>query len=147
MALCIGLGACSEFRDRMDGYPTEDQVLDLHTASSNDIADALNQIADLALLGDDWEFEDPHDACTVRVVAADAAQEHTLNLRGARFAITRDHADAPYYATLHHGDHPVRDAQGQPLRLFETSSYPTVFFAEGYLRALAQRCEASAAQR
>nr|WP_174862544.1 hypothetical protein [Comamonas jiangduensis] len=43
----------------MSGYPTQDTALNVETASSNEIADALSQLSRIAVLGDDWEFLTP----------------------------------------------------------------------------------------
>lgn len=144
-ACSLGLLACSDFQERLGGYPTTDTVLHLDSASSNQIADALNQLSRIAVLGDDWEFLDPQDPCTMQVIDQRASHNLVLNLRGARFALHRDAGSGDYYATLQHGDTLVRGPDQQPLRLFETSSYQHVFFAEGYLQALAQKCALSLA--
>ncbi|WP_260675144.1 hypothetical protein [Comamonas aquatica] len=47
----LGLLACSDFQERLGGYPTTDTVLHLDSASSNQIADALNQLSRIAVLG------------------------------------------------------------------------------------------------
>lgn len=137
------LTACSDLRERMsDGYPTQDTVIDRETATPNQLADALNQIARLSLIGDDWEFEDEHDRCTVSVKEGDTRHERRLSLRDASFAIQRDKSSGKYYAVLRNREQVHLDHDGTALRLFETDSYQGVFIAEGYLMALAQKCAA-----
>lgn len=142
-ALCASLLACGDFRERLSGYPTQDTVVHLDRASSNEIADALSQMAHIAVLGDDWEFMDPQDLCTVHVIDASAAQPLALDLRDAQFTLRRDAMHQRYYATMQHGDTPVLGQDQQPLRLFEGHTYHDVFFAEGYLQALARKCRHS----
>jgi len=137
------LTACSDFRERLtDGYPTQDTVIDKDTATPNQLADALNQIARLSLIGDDWEFEDERDHCRVSVKEGDTRHERQLNLRDADFAIQRDKASGKYYAVLRNREQVHLDHDGTPLRLFETDSYHGLSIAEGYLMALAQKCAA-----
>lgn len=133
--------ACSDFQDRFKGYPKEDTVINLESATSNEIADALSRLAHIAVVGDDWEFLDPDDLCTVHVIDQAANQQWPLQLRGAQFALHRDSRTQNYYAIMKHGKTPALGPAGQPLRLFETASYHDVFFAEGYLQALAEKCE------
>lgn len=137
--------ACSDFHERFSGYPTQDTVIQLDRASSNEIADALSQMAHIAVLGDDWEFVDPHDLCTVHVIDKTATHNIALDLKHAQFALLRDADKTSYYAILKYGDAPVLDADHKPLRLFEAEAYHDVFFAEGYLQALASKCEKSLA--
>lgn len=144
-ALAIAaLTGCSDFRERLtDGYPTADTVIDPATATPNQLADALNQIARLSLIGDDWEFEDASDRCTVTVMEGDTRLERRLSLRNASFAIQRDKESGKYYATLKNNGQVRLDHDGSPLRLFETDSYHGLSIAESYLMALAQKCLAS----
>lgn len=147
MALAA-LTACSDFRERLtDGYPTNDVVIDKDTATPNQLADALNQIARLSLLGDDWEFEDASDRCTVTVLEGDTLLERRLSLKQARFEIQRDKGSGKYYAILRNRDQVQLDHDATPLRLFETDSYHGLSIAEGYLMALAQKCAASLVPR
>lgn len=145
---CVGaivatgcLIACGDVHERMQGYPSKDTVLNLDTATPNQIADALSQLARISTVGDDWEFLDPEDTCTVHVIDKAANSQHPLDLRGASFSIHRDMQKQHYYTTMKNGDVVVQDAQHQPLRLFQGETYHDVFFAEGYLLALAQKCE------
>lgn len=145
---CVGavglswfLVACGDVHERMQGYPSQDTVLNLDTATPNQIADALSQLARISTVGDDWEFLDPEDTCTVHVIDKAAATQRPLDLRGARFSIHRDRQKQRYYTTMKNGNVVVQDAQQQPLRLFQGETYHDVFFAEGYLQALAQNCE------
>lgn len=142
-ALSWSLCACSELQERFSGYPKEDTVLNLETASSNEIADALSQLSRIAVVGDDWEFLDPHDMCTVHVIDNAANQSLPLQLQGAQFALHRDAISHKYYAVIQHGQQTVLNHQQQPLRLFEANSYHDVFFAEGYLQELAKKCQHS----
>lgn len=138
------LTACSELRERLvDGYPTEDAVIDIQSASPNRLADGLNQIAKLSLIGDDWEFENENDRCTITVVEGDTRHARTLSLKEASFAIRRDKAGGKYYATLQNRDRMHLDHDGSALRLFETDSFHGLSIAESYLMALAQKCTAS----
>lgn len=132
--------ACSDFQERLNGYPKADTVIHVESATPNEIADALSRLARITVAGDDWEFLNPDDLCTVHVVDQAAQKEWPLNLQGAQFALHRDPHTQNYYAIMKHGDEPALGADGQPLRLFETHSYHDVFFAEGYLQALAQKC-------
>lgn len=142
------LTACSDFRERVsEGYPTSDTVIDTATATPNQLADALNQIARLSLIGDDWEFEDESNRCTVTVMEGDTRLERRLSLRNASFAIQRDKASGKYYATLKNNGQVRLDHDGTPLRLFETDSYHGLSIAESYLMALAQKCTASLVPR
>ena len=141
IGVCWALAACGEVFERMQGYPSEDTVLNLETATPNQIADALSQLARISTVGDDWEFLDPEDTCTVHIIDKAANSQRPLDLRSARFSIHRDKQSQHYYTTMTHGDDVVLDAQSQPLRLFEGATYHDVFFAEGYLLALAQKCE------
>lgn len=143
IALCASLLGCSDFQERLGGYPTSDTVINLETASSNEIADALSQLARIAVIGDDWEFFDENDMCTVHVLDKSAKQSIALNLKGAKFALLRDTSSLKYYAIMKHGEEPVLDEHHAPLRLFETDTYHDVFFAEGYLQALARKCQKS----
>jgi len=143
VSLC--LSACGDFHERFQGYPSQDTVLNLDTATPNQIADALSQLARISTVGDDWEFLNPEDNCTVHVIDKAADSQRQLDLRGASFAIHRDMQTQQYYTTMKHGDDLVQDPQQRPLRLFEGDTYHDVFFAEGYLLALAQRCEKSRA--
>lgn len=140
-ALCSSLSACSDLQERLGGYPKEDTVLNLETASSNEIADALSQLSRIAVVGDDWEFLDPHDMCTVHVIDNAAKQILPLRLQGAQFALHRDAVSHKYYAVIQHSGQTVLDHKQQPLRLFEADSYHDVFFAEGYLQELAKKCQ------
>lgn len=136
--------ACSDFRERLaDGYPTEDVVIDTDAATPNQLADALHQIARLSLIGDDWEFEDQRDHCTVTVKEGDTRTERRLSLGDASFAIQRDKASGKYYAVLGNRGRLHLDHDGTALRLFETDSYHGLSIAESYLMALAQKCTAS----
>lgn len=146
-ALCASLLACSDFQERLEGYPKNDTVINLETATSNEIADALSQLSRIAVVGDDWEFFDANDMCTVHVIDKSAGQSIPLNLNGAKFALHRDVGKLKYYAIMKHGEQPVLDAHQAPLRLFETDTYHDVFFAEGYLQALAKKCQKSIMQR
>lgn len=146
IALSSSLLACGDFHERFSGYPTQDTVIHLDTASSNEIADALSQLAHIAVIGDDWEFVDPNDMCTVHVIDHSAQHDLPLDLKNAKFALLRDASHQRYYAIMKHGDEAVLDKDGLPLRLFEADTYHDVFFAEGYLQALAKRCEKSLAQ-
>lgn len=140
------LTACSEFRERLvDGYPTEDVVIDTRTASPNELADALNQIAKLSLIGDDWEFENEKDRCTITVVEGDTRHARTLSLKEATFTIRRDKDSGKYYATLKNSGQVRLEHDGSALRLFETDSYHGLSIAESYLMALAHKCTASLA--
>lgn len=143
IALCSSLLACGEFHERLDGYPTQDTVIHLDTATPNEIADALSQLAHLSVLGEDWEFVNPHDMCTVHVIGPSGSDELALQLKGAQFDLRRDAHHQRYYAIMLHDGVPVLDANHQPLRLFEADTYHDVFFAEGYLQALAKQCEKS----
>lgn len=145
IALSSSLLACSDFHERLSGYPTQDTVIHLEQASSNEIADALNQLARIAVIGDDWEFVDPSDMCTVQVIDQSANDDLALDLKGAQFELQRDARQQSYYAIMKHGDVPVLGTDKQPLRLFEADSYHDVFFAEGYLQALAKKCQKSLA--
>ena len=145
-ALSVSLMACNDFQDRLSGYPKEDTVINVESATSHEIADALSQLSHVAVAGDDWEFLDPNDLCTVHVVDQGAKQAWPLQLLGARFALHRDSRTQDYYAIMKHGDVPALGPDGQPLRLFETHSYHHVFFAEGYLQALAHKCAHSQPQ-
>jgi hypothetical protein len=143
LASCT-LTACSEFRERLvDGYPTEDVVIDKDKATPNELADALNQIAKLSLIGDDWEFENEDDRCTITVVEGDTRNARTLSLKDATFSIRRDKHSGKYYATISNRDRVRLDHDGSALRLFETDSYHGLSIAESYLMALAQKCTAS----
>ena len=133
LTLAAGLVGCGDFQARMSGYPTQDTALNLETASSNDIADALSQLSRIAVIGDDWEFFDPQDACTVHVIDKSAQANIPLNLIGAEFDLQRDAHTKNYFATMKHGTSTVLGPDQAPLRLFETSAYHDVFFAEGYL--------------
>lgn len=147
-AALAALSACSEFRERLtEGYPTADVVIDTATATPNQLADALNQIARLSLLGDDWEFEDESNRCTVTVMEGDTRLERRLSLRQATFEIRRDKASGKYYAVLKNNDQLRLDRDGTPLRLFETDSYHGLSIAESYLTALAQKCTSSLVPR
>lgn len=138
------LTACSDFRERVvSGYPTDDVVIDTRTASPNQLADALNQIAKLSLIGDDWEFENEKDRCTITVVEGDTRQSRLLGLKDATFAIRRDKDSGKYYATLKNNGQVRLDHDGSALRLFETDSYHGLSIAESYLMALAHKCTAS----
>lgn len=142
------LAACSDFRERVvSGYPTADVVIDTRTASPNQLADALNQIAKLSLIGDDWEFENEKDRCTITVVEGDTRHARTLSLKEAAFAIRRDKDSGKYYATLKNSGQVRLDHDGSALRLFETDSYHGLSIAESYLMALAQKCAASLVPR
>lgn len=142
------LTACSDFRERVsEGYPTADTVIDTATATPNQLADALNQIARLSLIGDDWEFEDESNRCTVTVMEGDTRLERRLSLKSASFAIQRDKDSGKYYATLKNDGQVRLDHDGSPLRLFETDSYHGLSIAESYLMALAQKCAASLVPR
>lgn len=143
IALSSSLLACSDFHERFSGYPTQDTVVHLEKASSNEIADALSQLARIAVIGDDWEFVDPNDICTVHVIDKNADHNLALDLKDAQFALLRDADNQRYYAIMKHGDVPVLDAEHNPLRLFEADTYHDVFFAEGYLQALARKCQKS----
>lgn len=143
IALSASLLACGDFHERFAGYPTQDTVIHLDTASSNEIADALSQLAHIAVIGDDWEFLDAHDMCTVHVIDQSASHNMALDLKGAQFSLLRDASHQRYYAIMKHGDAPLLGADSQPLRLFEADTYHDVFFAEGYLQALAKRCQKS----
>lgn len=145
IALSSSLLACGDFHERFNGYPTQDTVVHLDKASSNEIADALSQLAHIAVIGDDWEFVDPHDRCTVHVIDKGAAHNLALDLKDAQFALLRDANHQRYYAIMKHGDVPVLGADRKPLRLFEADTYHDVFFAEGYLQALAKKCQKSLA--
>ena len=145
VSCCVMLSACGDIQDRLQGYPSQDTVLNLDTATPNQIADALSQLARISTVGDDWEFLNPQDNCTVHVFDHKAKSQRPLDLRGASFAIHRDSQTQQYYTTMKHGDLDVLDPQNQPLRLFAGDTYHDVFFAEGYLLALAQRCEKSRA--
>ncbi|MBQ0131358.1 MAG: hypothetical protein KBT18_04050 [Comamonas sp.] len=140
------LMACSDFQDRFNGYPKEDTVINVESATSNEIADALSHLSRITVAGDDWEFLDPDDLCTVHVIDQAAKQTWPLKLLGARFAVHRDSHTHHYYAIMKHGDVPALGADGQPLRLFEADTYHNVFFAEGYLQALAHKCAQSQLQ-
>ena len=138
------LTACSDFRERVsDGYPTNDVVIDKDSATPNQLADALNQIARLSLIGDDWEFEDESNRCSVTVMEGDTRLERRMSLKNASFEIKRDKASGKYYAILSNRDKVRLDHDGTPLRLFETDSYHGLSIAESYLMALAQKCAAS----
>lgn len=140
------LTACSDFRERVvSGYPTDDVVIDTRTASPNQLADALNQIAKLSLIGDDWEFENEKDRCTITVVEGDTRQSRTLSLKDATFTIRRDKDSGKYYATLKNSGQVRLERDGSALRLFETDSYHGLSIAESYLMALAHKCTASLA--
>lgn len=137
------LAACSDFRERLtDGYPTKDVVIDKDTATPNQLADALNQIARLSLIGDDWEFKDERDHCSVTVIEGDTRSKRRLSLKDATFAIERDKASGKYYAVLSNRGRVHLEHDGTALRLFETDSYHGLSIAEGYLMALAQKCAA-----
>ena len=145
---CVGIvgmsllvSACGDIHDRMQGYPSQDTVLNLDTATPNQIADALSQLARISTVGDDWEFLDPNDTCTVHVIDKASDSKHPLDLRGARFSIHRDMQTHQYFTTMKNGELVVLDAEQKPLRLFQGDTYHDVFFAEGYLLALAQKCE------
>ncbi len=145
-AALAALSACSEFRERLtEGYPTEDVVIDKDRASPNQLADALNQIARLSLIGDDWEFEDERDRCTVTVIEGDTRHARRLSLKDASFEIRRDRDSGKYYAVLKNREQVRLDHDAMPLRLFETDSYHGLSIAESYLMALAQKCTASLA--
>lgn len=146
LPLAVGLAACSDFQARMSGYPTQDTALNVETASSNEIADALSQLSRIAVLGDDWEFFDPQDPCTVHVIDKSAGQNIALQLIGAEFDLKRDAHTKNYYATMKHGATTVLGPDQAPLRLFETDTYHDVFFAEGYLQALVNKCQQSLAR-
>lgn len=143
LGLCACLSACNELHERLGGYPTRDTAINLETATPNQIADALSQMARISTVGDDWEFLDPADMCTVHVIDKSGKHSRPFNLRNAEFALHRDQQSQRYYATMQHGDTVVTDNERHPLRLFEGTAYHDVFFAEGYLRALADRCERS----
>lgn len=143
IALSYSLVACGDFQERFSGYPTQDTVIHLDTATSNEIADALSQMRHIAVIGDDWEFLDPNDPCSVHVIDPKADHDLALDLKGAQFALRRDADHQRYYATMQHGEVPVLGRDQQPLRLFEAEAYHDVFFAEGYLQALAKRCQKS----
>ena len=143
ITLAASLLGCGDFQTRMDGYPTQDTALNLETASPNDIADALSQLSRIAVLGDDWEFFDPQDACTVHVIDKSAQADIPLQLKGAEFELQRDAQTKNYYATMKHGSTTVLGPDRTPLRLFETDTYHDVFFAEGYLQALVKKCPQS----
>ncbi|MGN1056704.1 MAG: hypothetical protein ACI4QS_08350 [Comamonas sp.] len=134
------LSGCGDFVERLGGYPKEDTVINLETATPNQIADALIQLASISTLGDDWEFVDPDDPCTVQILSQSDENNYTLDLRGARFRLQRDASSQRYYATMRHGDREILDTHQRPLRLFEAETYHAVFFAEGYLQALARQC-------
>lgn len=137
------LTACSDLRERLSkGYPRQDVAIDQETATPNQLADALNQIARLSLLGDDWEFEDEHDRCTMTVIEGDTDNERRLSLQEAQFAIRRDLATGKYYAVLSHRGQAQLDHDGTALRLFETDAYHGLSIAQSYLMALAGRCTA-----
>lgn len=141
IGVSVWLSACGDIHERLQGYPSQDTVLNLDTATPNQIADALSQLARISTVGDDWEFLNPEDTCTVHVIDKNADSQRPLDLRGASFSIHRDMQTQQYYTTMKHGDHVVLDPQQRPLRLFEGETYHDVFFAEGYLLALAQKCE------
>lgn len=143
IALSSSLLGCGDFHERFSGYPTQDTVLHLDSATSNEIADALSQLARIAVIGDDWEFFDPDDMCTVHVIDKTADRNLALDLKGAQFALLRDPTHQRYFAIMKHGDVPVLDTDQEPLRLFEADAYHDVFFAEGYLQALANKCHKS----
>lgn len=143
VALSASLLACSDFHKNFPGYPTQDTVINLETATSNEIADALSQLSHIAVIGDDWEFFDPDDACTVHVIDQSKAHTATIHLQGAQFAMRRDAVTKSYYATMQHAGVPVLNADQAPMRLFETDAYHDVFFAEGYLLALTRNCHQS----
>lgn len=142
IGMSLALTACGEIRERMQGYPSEDTVLNLDTATSNQIADALSQMSRISTVGDDWEFLNPEDPCTVHVLDKNAQSQRALNLLGASFSIHRDMQTQRYYTTMRHGVQEEQDGQ-QALRLFEGDTYHDVFFAEGYLQALTQKCRKS----
>ena len=146
IAAISGLLGCGDFQERLAGYPAQDTVVNVETATPNEIANALSQLARIAVLGDDWEFLDPDDACTVHVLDKSARQQLALNLRSATFDLKRDPVSKQYYATMLHASQPVLGPDQTPLRLFETDAYHDVFFAEGYLQALAKKCQQSLAQ-
>lgn len=139
-AISSCLMACSDFQERLNGYPKDDTAINVESATPNEIADALSHLARITVAGDDWEFMDPDDLCTVHVIDQAAKQAWPLKLQGAQFALHRDSGTHNYYAIMKHGGVATPGADGQPLRLFETDSYHDVFFAEGYLQALAQKC-------
>ena len=144
IALAFSLAGCGDFHERMGGYPKADTTINLDTASPNEIADALSQLARIAVIGDDWEFTNPDDPCTVEVIDQSADRNYQLHLQGATFDLQRDANSNNYYAIMKHGDVVFAAHDGQALRLFETDSYHDVFFAEGYLLALAKKCQESA---
>ena len=138
---CLVAAGCGDFQDRLQGYPKQDTVINLEIASPHQIADALSQMTRVAVAGDDWQFPDPADTCTVHVRSKDSKDQLQLDLRNAQFALHRDPHSQRYYATMQNGSHTVQNALQQPLRLAEASTYHDVFFAEGYLQALAQKCQ------
>lgn len=137
----LTLSGCGEVQERLQGYPKQDTVLQLETATPNQIADALSQMKRIQAIGDDWELLDPADLCTVHVLSKSGKDPLALDLRNAEFSLHRDPHSHRYYATMKHGDQVMRDAQQQPLRLVEAENYHDVFFAEGYLLALTQKCQ------
>ena len=141
LSSCLLWAGCGDFQDRLQGYPKQDTVINLDSASPNQIANALSQMTRITAVGDDWEFLDPADTCTVHVLSKNSKDRVQLDLRNAQFALHRDPHSQRYYATMQHGSTLVQDAQQQPLRLVEAGTYHDVFFAEGYLQALAQKCQ------
>ena len=153
LAISASLLACSDFRERWSGYPTQDTVINLETSSPSMLAQALSQLTHMALLGERWEFTDPHDACTVHVINSHNHTRTALDLQGAHFSLQRDAATQQYFAVMQPApsaqpntdDHSVFDhgSATPPLRLFKAETYHDVFFAEGYLQALARKCQQS----
>lgn len=143
LTLVFALAGCGDFLTRLNGYPETDTSINVETATPNEIADALSQLAHIAVIGDDWEFLDPNDACTVHVIDKSADESYPLHLQGATFTLQHDKASKNYYALMHRGGQLVYGHDQKPLRLFETDSYHDVFFAEGYLLALAKKCQQS----
>lgn len=143
---CFSITGCSDFRDRLDGYPTEDISINMETASSNELADELNRISRMSVIGDDWELEDEADKCTITVIEGDTDKKRIFSLRDAVFDIHTDQASDKHYATIKNRDDQVLDDHGHALRLFETNSYQSLYIAEGYLIALAQKCANSLLQ-
>lgn len=143
IVLVCTLAGCGDFLTRLNGYPETDTTINVETATPNEIADALSQLARIAVIGDDWEFLDPNDACTVHVIDKSADESYPLHLQGAAFTLQHDTASQDYYALMQHGDKLVYGQDQTPLRLFETDSYHDVFFAEGYLLALVKKCHQS----
>lgn len=145
LLFCLACGsftmtACSDFRERLHGYPKEDIVVDKEKASSNELADALNRISRMSVIGDDWEFEDENDKCNLTVVEGDTERVRNISLLNSEFEIKMDKGDGKYFAIIKNNKNPVLDNEGNELRLLDTDSYHSLSIAEGYLIALAEKC-------